>query len=111
MPVLGSSKDHRDSVIVTDMTREELGKAIAARLRAGVSYCHCDTDGYHDEVAFRDGHFIHADGFRATTNPPERLASEDDALARIRAVHPKLEGASELDVLRAILATLEATAA
>lgn len=91
------------------MTREELGQAIVARLRAGVVYRHCDTDGYHDEVAFRDGRFIHADGFRATTNEATRLAGEDDALVRMRAIHPALAGASEVDVLHAILAALDAT--
>ena len=89
-------------------TTSDLSRAIAARLRAGASYRHCDTDGYHDEIAYRDGHFTHVDGFRATSNAPTRLADEAAAVALVCAIHPRPASASEVEVLEAVLATLSA---
>lgn len=91
------------------MSREDLSDAIVACLRAGVVYRHCDTDGYHDEVAFRDGHYVHVTGFRAGLNAPTRLAHQDEALALMRTIHPRLGAMSDVEVLEAILATLQAT--
>lgn len=90
----------------TVATREKLVSAIASRLRSGVAYHFCDTDGYHDEVAFRDGHYVHVDGFRAASNTPTRLADEEAAITLMGAIHPRTAAASEIEVLESILATL-----
>ena len=90
------------------MTREELASAITTCLRAGVYYRYCDTDGYHDEITFRDGRYVHVDGFRATSNAPKVLADEHAALALVYAIHPKPGRATELQVLEAILNALRA---
>ena len=92
----------------TATTRENLASAVASRLRSGVAYRYCDTDGYHDEVAFRDGHYVHVDGFRAVSNTPMRLASEEAAITLMCALHPRTAAASEIEVLESILSTLEA---
>ena len=91
----------------TATKRENLVSAIASRLRSGVAYRYCDTDGYHDEVAFRDGHYVHVDGFRAVSNTPMRLASEEAAITLVCTIHPRTAAANELEVLESILATLE----
>ena len=92
----------------TATARGNLVSAIALRLRSGVAYRYCDTDGYHDEVAFRDGRYVHVDGFRAVSNTPTRLADEEAAITLMCAIHPRNAPASEVEVLESILATLEA---
>ena len=92
----------------TATPRELLVVAIASRLRSGVAYRYCDTDGYHDEVAFRNGRYVHVDGFRAVSNTPTRVTDEEAAMTLMCAIHPRTAAASEIEVLEAILATLDA---
>jgi hypothetical protein len=87
-------------------TPDNLVAAIGAALRAGAISYSCDTDGYHDAVAFREGHFLHANGFRASSNPPTRLDDEAAAIALVRKLHPQRAGATEVESLQAILDAL-----
>ena len=91
----------------TATTRETLVRAIALRLRSGAVYRYCDTDGYHDEVAFRDGRYVHVDGFRAGSNTPTRLADEEAAITVMRTMRPQSDAESEIGALESILASLE----
>ncbi len=93
-------------------TREDIVSSIGECLRAGAAYHHCDGDGYHDKVTYRDGRYVHIDGFRSISNSPTPLTDEHGAVALICALHPRSstesESESESDLLQSILATLEA---
>lgn len=91
-------------------TREAIERAIVDCLRSGAVYRYCDTDGYHDEVAYRDGRYVHVDGFRAVSNPPNQLVDEAAVVALVRTIRPRAPGASEHEVLETILASLLADA-